>query len=465
MKKIIIIVLHFVVILTLLIVLGIFTGNDGGTTNTKFTGELEQGAVIKVLENDTAKKQGYLEELINAFNEAYADKGIQAVDANMSESDDLTTSGPFGYGADVYYQPNDQLMAYVDGGHILPLPTSLVDCYDALSDKAVDGLSRDGVMYAVPVNIQSSLLYYNKQALPADWKENWDDNNNDVPDMLESYPALYEYSMQLKNDGDPNTWGFMRGYEQPYFCLGYLFTYGAYIFGENDTNVDDLGINAGEGWKGIQILKQLATVMDQRAQNDTITVSAYEQVASGGFFCTITTPDVQNNFVDEIELLGKNPEDVLGITTLPMLPASGDLTDTDSELIPQVSMGGVSGYAVSSYTEYPNACLEFINFATSYDMISTRAEMLGITPARGDVAEEVGGTSEIVYQNLEDGLVYLMPSLSELDFVWPSVTTLFIDVAADAFRTTDAKYTSVEAYKEALNKCQEEIKAALGVFG
>ena len=58
-----------------------------------------------------------------------------------------------------------------------------------------------------------------------------------------------------------------------------------------------------------------------------------------------------------------------------------------------------------------------------------------------------------------------MPSLSELDFVWPSVTTLFIDVAADAFRTTDAKYTSVEAYKEALNKCQNDVKQALGVFG
>lgn len=465
MKKIIIIVLHFVVILTLLIVLGIFTGNSGGTTNTKFTGELEQGAVIKVLENDTAKKQGYLEELINAFNEAYADKGIQAVDANMSESDDLTTSGPFGYGADVYYQPNDQLMAYVDGGHILPLPASLVDCYDELSEKAVEGLSRDGVMYAVPVNVQSSLLYYNKEIIPDDWQETWDENDNDVPDMIESWPALYKFSEMLKNDGDPDTWGYMESYNQPYFCFGYIFSYGAYIFGDNDTNVNDLGINAGEGWKGIQVLKQQASLMDQRAQSDTITVSAYEQVASGGFFCTITTPDVQTNFVKEVENLGKNPDDVLGIATVPMLPASGDLTDTESELIPQVSMGGVSGYAVSSYTDYPNACLEFINFATSYDFISKRADMLGVAPARGDVAEAVGGNSEIIYQNLEDDLIYLMPSLSELDFVWPSASTLFIDVAADAFRTTDAKYTSVESYKEALNKCQEEIKAALGVFG
>ena len=48
---------------------------------SRFTGELEKGSVVKVLENDTAIELGYVEELIAAFNEAYKDKGISAMSA------------------------------------------------------------------------------------------------------------------------------------------------------------------------------------------------------------------------------------------------------------------------------------------------------------------------------------------------------------------------------------------------
>ena len=54
--------------------------NEGGN------GEI---ITLRILENDTAKQKGYLDELLNAFNEAYKDKGIQAVDANMEEYSDL----------------------------------------------------------------------------------------------------------------------------------------------------------------------------------------------------------------------------------------------------------------------------------------------------------------------------------------------------------------------------------------
>ena len=39
-----------------------------------FDGELEENVTIRVLENDTAISKGYFEELITAFNEAYADR-------------------------------------------------------------------------------------------------------------------------------------------------------------------------------------------------------------------------------------------------------------------------------------------------------------------------------------------------------------------------------------------------------
>ena len=87
-----------------------------------FDGELEENVTIRVLENDTAISKGYFEELITAFNEAYADQGITAVDANMDQYLDLANDGPYGYGPDVLYQANDVIMQYAKGKHIYPLP-------------------------------------------------------------------------------------------------------------------------------------------------------------------------------------------------------------------------------------------------------------------------------------------------------------------------------------------------------
>ena len=96
----------------------------------------EETIVIRILENDTAKKEGYLDALLAAFNEAYKDKGIQAVDANMEEYTDLAANGPYGYGPDVLYQANDKLMTYAEDKHILPIDVEKLDCYAVTPESA-----------------------------------------------------------------------------------------------------------------------------------------------------------------------------------------------------------------------------------------------------------------------------------------------------------------------------------------
>ena len=75
----------------------------GGSGSSVFDGTLEENVTIRVLENDTAISKGYFKNLIEAFNEAYADYGIVAVDANMDQYLDLANDGPYGYGPDVLY--------------------------------------------------------------------------------------------------------------------------------------------------------------------------------------------------------------------------------------------------------------------------------------------------------------------------------------------------------------------------
>lgn len=454
-------------------------GGDGPDLSNIYSGELEQNVTIRVLENDTAIEQGYFQELIDAFNEAYAEYGIVAVDANMDQYSNLADDGPYGYGPDVLYQANDVLMKYVDGKHIYPIPVQELECYSQIPERAWEAYRReiDGVTYhmAVPVNVQTGMLYYRKDLLPEDWETAWDDNANGIPDMIENWNDMYRFSQQrmAENEGQ---FGYMRSMYDVYFSSGFLFSYGGYVFGSNNTDPSDVGFSAGDSWMGASVLLQQSELMNEGCIDDTITVNAYSKLADGTYFATMTTPDVYTLFLKELilayqaqgmdeEAARALAEENLVMTQVPMLPASADLSEENPELIPLKTMGGVNGYAISAYTKAPNACLAFVEFATSYEMVMRRCELLGIAPARSDVAENRGGTSEMIYQKLEEGNVVLMPSVTEVDQIWTPAQSFFSDLAKDAFREPgEKKYDDPEKLKAGLAQVDQQIHDAIFTF-
>ncbi len=443
-----------------------------------YSGELERNVSLKVLENDTAIEQGYFDELIKAFNEKYKEYGIVVEDSNMDQYSNLAEDGPYGYGPDILYQANDSLMKYVKGKHIYPIPAQTLECFSQIPENAWDAYKSevDGKVYymGVPLNVQSSMLYYRKDMLPQDWETNWDDNKNKVPDMVENMNDLYRYSKSIVDTGK-GKYGYMKSLYDVYFSAGYLFSYGGFIFGDNNTNPQVLGLSGGNAETGANVLLQLASLMNEECIDDSITVNAYSKIADGSYFATITTPDVYELFIKELvseyEKQGMSKEEAqalakenLVITSLPMLPASGDLTEENPELIPLKAMGGINGYSISAYTKAPNACLAFVDFATSYEMAMKRNELLGIIPARSDAAKEVGGVTEIVFNDLNEGNIVIMPSIMEMDQVWTPGQTFFTDLAKDAFRTSDKKYTSTEALKSALEAVDQQIYDAINTL-
>ncbi|MDY6155653.1 MAG: extracellular solute-binding protein [Agathobacter sp.] len=452
------------------------TANTGQSANSVFTGELEENVTIRVLENDTAISKGYFDELINAFNEEYKDKGITAVDANMDQYLDLANDGPYGYGPDVLYQANDIIMQYADGKHIYPLPVESMECYEQIPETAWDAYKTevDGNTYycGVPVNVQAPMLYYRTDLLPADWETTWDDDGNKVPDMIENWNDMYAFSV-ARHGEDSSKYGYMKSLYDVYFSGGFLFSYGGYVFGDNNTNPKDIGFSKGEAEKGAWVLSQLASTMNEECIDDTITTNVYSKLADGTYFATISTPDVYSTFLDELtmeyEKEGLTTEEAkakaqenLVMTTLPQLPESGDLTEENPTLIDTKSMGGVNGYAVSAYTKAPNASLAFVEFAADYEMQVKRSEMLGVAPAREDAAEEVGGVSELLYQNMEKGTIVLMPSIQEVSQIWTPAQTFFTDLAKDAFRSeSEKKYPDMASMKAGLEDVDAQIYDAI----
>lgn len=467
---------HIAVILAVIIVmgtLGLIAAGVASEGSEKFTDEIERNVTLRILENDTAKEQGYLKELLDAFNAEYAEYGIKAVDANMDQFTDLETGGPYGYGPDVLYQANDAIMKYVDGTrkHILPLPVEQLDCYEHIGKNAWDAykvtIENQDFICGVPVNIQQPLLFYRKDLLPANWETEWDDDKNGVPDMIEYWTDLYRYSQTIRAQSASN-YGYMKSLNDGYFASGYFLSYGGYVFGGEERNdTSDVGFSKNDGYLGAKIIRQLASVMNLECTEDTITKNSYSRMAQGAYFATMTTPDVYTMFIKEMVNAGFTEEyarENLIMTDVPKLPVSGDLEDESQGFKDMTVMGGINGYAISSYTKAPNAALAFVNFATSYKMINRRAELLGISPARGDSAETLGGLNANINNNLTAGTIYVMPSVRALGQVWTPLQT-YCAILADDSLTGKNVYVTDEALKKGLENVDNQIYAAIHTLG
>jgi len=441
---------------------------------SRFDGKLERGAVVKVLENDTAIELGYVDELIAAFNEAYKDKGVSAERMNIDQYSDLATDGPYGYGPDVWYQANDILMKYADNQHLLPLPIYDMECYEQIPQSAWNAYATDmnGETFycGIPLNVQSGMLYYIESNLPENWKTDWDVNSNDIPDFFETYTALYAYSELCKEGGQPTQYGYLDETVDTYFMSGYLMTYGAYIFGDNGTNAGDIGLASGESYKGARMIQQWAGQMNNTEVLDgTFASAAYQYLADGVMLCTVTTPDVSRMFIRAMVMSGnwtqEEAEADLKMITVPRLPVSADLTadnwqdtitDMDSLTTEMTMMGGINGYGISAYTKCPNASLAFIEFATSYEQAVLRNEYLGVAPARADAAATIAehdATVGILFDRLDRGYISIMPAITEIGQLWTPAESFLIDLSTDPYRE--------ERGEERLYETDEQIQAGL----
>ena len=443
-----------------------------GGVYAKFDGELERGAVLRILENDTAVKQGYLKELLDGFNEQYKEYGIVAVDANMDEYSDLENDGPYGYGPDILYQANDSLMKYVYGKHITPIPVERLECYSQVDQNAWEAYRSTvgGTTYTfgVPINIQTSLMYYREDLLP----EDSDKNGNGTPDMFENWSELYRYSKQI-HEANPSKYGYMKSLDDFYFASGYLFSYGGYIFGENGKDPSDIGLDKAEAYKGAKVLRQLASIMNESCIDNSITLNQYSKLAKGEYSATMTTPDVRSLFLDEMSIeyqkegltkeeAGKKAKENLKQIPVPKLPKSGDLNDVSGEMVSMKTMGGINGYAMSSYTQYPNAALAFIDYASSYEMVKRRHEILSIATCRADLASEGDDLSKTLFRQLSESKIEIMPSIRETAQIWTPAGTLCKDLANDPYRAAgDQKYVTDEAIKNKLAEVCKQIHEAI----
>ena len=325
------------------------------------------------------------------------------------------------------------------------------------------------------------MLFYIESMLPENWQAEWDLNQNGTPDFFETFTALYALSRDIQENGGKTEYGYLDDLVDVYFSVGYMLTYGAYVFGDENTNPDDVGLAKGGAAKGVNMLRQWAALMNNTEVLDKAFASAaYAYLAQGKMLCTITTPDVKQMFIRAMVNTGnwtkEEAEADLKMINVPRLPASADLTadawqdtilDMENKTVRTKMMGGVNGYGISAYTECPNASLAFVEFVASYEQVMLRNQVLGITPARSDAAATIGQTDatvQMIFDNLNEGYIDVMPAINETAQIWTPGESFLIDLCTDAFRLSRGEaelYETIDKIQQGLERMVQQIFDAI----
>ncbi|MDQ0194892.1 sugar ABC transporter substrate-binding protein [Paenibacillus wynnii] len=364
-------------------------------------------------------KDSYTDLLALEFEKKYGVK-VTVEDVKFWETlGRLGTDGPAGTGADVVVAGADQLGPAVKSGLVLPNDYFEEETKEITVKSAVDAATIDGILYGYPRNIESYMIYVNKELVKNTKLETWDDVKafakqfNDIPNN--KYGFLYEPNSMLYN------YSFMAGY-------------GAYIFGKNGTDKNDIGLNNEGAVKGMEFFRSLKEIFPVEITDLTedIKVSLWEQGKAAMIIDGIWNAAKYKKLPFEV-----------GVIQLPKMPGGID----------PVPYASVPAYFVSSYSKYPNAAKLFAHFATTKEMQLKNYEIRGVLPAyQGIENDEKLKEDEFIQafsKHVKDA--QMIPSIQEVEFFFQSMPPVLEQIwkGSDIKKTLDKAVADMKSNIEA----------------
>lgn len=371
------------------------TGDTQGDTATQpdngtqvQTGELkpEPGAKLKIWDSE-GPEGDWLKEVIQQFAAEY---GVEVIYEPVGHTDSpakIKTDGPAKLGADVFSAPHDHLGGLVAAGLVYPNDVSNPDEY---LDAAVQGTSYEGVWYGFPVAIETYGLFYNKDL---------------VPKPPETFDELIEFSKGF-TDVKNNQYGFMMEVSNFYYVYSFMSGYGGYVFGNDGTNKNDIGLANEGSVKGLLFHQQLKEILPLNTADITYDIKK-ALFNEGKLAMHIDGPWAIQGHKEA----GVN----FGIAPLPKLPNGKN---------PE-SFSGIRAFYVNSYTDYPNAAKLLAKYLTSQKLLADRFAKTSQIPPRGDLLQDPAVKNDPLNAAILEQAQYAqaMPNIPEMSSVWTPMAT------------------------------------------
>ena len=167
----------------------------------------------------------YGEEVAKAFQEKY-NVPVEVEKLGMGEIEKVSLTGPSGTAADIFMCSNDNFMQGMDAGLFLEFDDAIADrVKEKVNETGIKTVTKDDKLYGVPVSIETSCLFYNKDLVDTPAK-----TLEEILDISKTY-----------NDTASNKYYFLHGMADVYKAFPMLSAYGYKPFGENGTDAEHPG--------------------------------------------------------------------------------------------------------------------------------------------------------------------------------------------------------------------------------
>ncbi|USB34297.1 maltose ABC transporter substrate-binding protein [Paenibacillus sp. YPG26] len=395
---------------------------EGTAVTAEGQEELTPEPGAKLLVWDGKDGVPFLSEIAKEFSAKY-NISVEVQEQGAPEQlKKMKTDGPAGLGADVLVLPHDNLSEAVAGGFVLPNDFYEAQTREEFQETAVNAVTKDGILYGYPRNMETYALYYNKSLVKESDLSSWDNIIRFSKEFTDVKSKKYGFMMQLNN---------------LYFAYPFFSGYKAYIFGKDNTDPSDIGLNSQQAVEAMKYYQSMREILPMEAADATTDVKT--ALFQDGKLA-INLDGVWN-----IGNFSKLPFEA-GMVPLPKFP-NGETPKT---------FAGVKAYYVSAYSKYPNAAKLFARHVTTHEALLKNFEKTGFIPARKGMEEEpVIKKNPMVtgaIKQFENSVA--MPTLFEMQQVWaPMANALEL-----IWKGQDPKTTldhAVESMKEGMKTLQK----------
>lgn len=371
----------------------------------------EPGAKLVIWE--AQEQQAYMQEIGKLFEQKYGVPVTVEVVAGGDQGARLATDGPSKTAADVLTLPHDQIGLAIKAGLLLPNDVFEEETRANNLETAVIASSYDDVLYGYPKSVETYAMFYNKDIFP-EAPKTWDE----IIAFGETFndPAKNKYAIM---------WEFVGYYTYPFIA-----SYGGYMFGDNNTNAADIGLNKGDVVQGFEYLRKLKTILPMNAGDITYDVKT-QLFKEGKLALNIDGPWSVAAFKDSVNF---------GVAPLPVFPNGKN----------SISFSGVKSYYVNSYSQYPVAARLFASFAGNKENQLKNYELTGAIPTNKEAGEDPIIKDDPITSGFFQQFNYSVPmsSVPGVDLVWEALKATFValwdDTSLDIKSTLDNMVKTIE---------------------
>lgn len=369
--------------------------NTNNAGNEVSTGEVvpEDGATLIVWESK--EERPFAEEIAKQFTEKYnVPVKIEEV-APPDQVTKLSQDGPSGLAADVVLIPHDNLGKAASASLLLPNDLFGEETKANNTEASIVGSSYDGELYGYPRAAETYALFYNKSLLP---------------EAPKSFDEVLAFSKTF-TDKSKNRYGIMWEVGNLYFNYMFVASNGGYLFGDNGTNKDDIGLANEGAIKGLSQFVKMKEVLPIKSGDINADIKR----------SLFNTGDVAMDITGPWELAGYKAAlgDNLGVAPVPSIDGQTAIT-----------FSGIKIFGVNSFSQYPNAAKLYAQFASTKEAQLLLNKTIGSIPTNLEALEDAQITGDPYVSAFAEQAKNSqpMPSIPEMGNVWSPVNAALPEI-------------------------------------